>query len=112
MMQYERPDDFVLGTGETHSVREFLDEAFGYMDLGWHNYCEVDEKYLRPTDVPILKADCRKAQMKLGWNPRITFCELVRIMVDCDLEALGLSCPGHGKSVLKNKGLSWNLDCA
>ncbi|HEX8135995.1 MAG TPA: GDP-mannose 4,6-dehydratase [Pyrinomonadaceae bacterium] len=86
MMQAEEPDDFVIATGETHSIREFLDEAFGYLDLDWNKYVEIDPRYFRPTEVDLLLGDASKARRVLGWEPRVSFKELVRLMVDSDLE--------------------------
>jgi GDPmannose 4,6-dehydratase len=87
MLQQDEPDDFVIATGETHSVREFLDEAFGYQDLDWKKYIEIDPRYFRPTEVDVLLGDASKAKRVLGWKPRVHFKELVRLMVDADLEA-------------------------
>jgi GDPmannose 4,6-dehydratase len=88
MLQQETPEDCVIATGESHSVREFLEEAFAYMDLDWREYVEIDPRYFRPTEVEYLLGDARKAREKLGWQPRVTFKELVRLMVDADLKAL------------------------
>jgi GDPmannose 4,6-dehydratase len=88
MLQQEQPDDYVIATGETHSVREFLDEAFGYLDLDWHRHVEIDPKYFRPAEVDILLGDPSKAGRVLGWRPRVKFKELVRLMVDSDLALL------------------------
>ena len=85
MMQQDRPDDYVIATGETHSVRDFLDEAFGYLDLDWHQYVEIDARYYRATEVDLLLGDATKAKKKLGWEPRVRFKDLVRMMVDSDL---------------------------
>ncbi len=86
MLQADEPDDYVLATGETHSVREFLEEAFGYVDLDWRDYVVFDERYLRPAEVDLLIGDYTKAREKLGWEPTVRFHELVRIMVDADRE--------------------------
>ena len=86
MMQADEPDDYVIATGETHSVREFLDAAFGMLDLDWKQHVEVDPRYYRPAEVELLLGDATKARNKLGWKPRVTFPELVRIMVERDLE--------------------------
>jgi GDPmannose 4,6-dehydratase len=88
MLQQDRPEDFVIATGESHSVREFLEEAFTYLDLDWQEYVEIDPRYFRPTEVEYLLGDAAKARRVLGWEPRVTFKELVRIMVDADLQAL------------------------
>jgi GDPmannose 4,6-dehydratase len=86
MMQAEEPDDFVIATGETHSIREFLDEAFGCLELDWNKHVEIDPRYFRPTEVDLLLGDASKARRVLGWEPRVSFKELVRLMVDSDLE--------------------------
>lgn len=86
MMQAEEPDDYVIATGETHSVREFLDEAFDYLDLNWRKYVEIDPRYYRPAEVDLLLGDATKARTVLGWEPKVSFRELVRIMIDHDLD--------------------------
>ncbi len=86
MLQAEEPDDYILATGETHSVRELLDEAFGYVELDWNKYVKIDERYFRPSEVDLLLGDASKAREKLGWEPRVRFPELVRMMVDHDRE--------------------------
>jgi GDPmannose 4,6-dehydratase len=86
MLQADEADDFVLATGETHSVREFLDEAFGYADLDWNDYVTIDERYFRPAEVDLLIGDYTKAKTALGWEPTVRFKELVRMMVDADRE--------------------------
>ncbi|MFN6066404.1 MAG: GDP-mannose 4,6-dehydratase [Pseudanabaena sp.] len=93
MLQQERPDDYVISTGETHSVREFLEESFAYVNLKWEDYVEIDPRYFRPAEVDLLLGDCTKAKQKLGWEPKVTFKGLVELMVDADLEALGLPNP-------------------
>jgi GDPmannose 4,6-dehydratase len=108
IMQEEYPDDFVLGTGEEHSVEEFVEQAFTYADLDWKKHVKTDSRYLRPTEVDCLIADCAKAKQKLGWEPRITFAELVRIMVDADLEAAGLPPVGEGHKILASRFPSWH----
>jgi len=90
MLQQDEPDDYVVATGETHSIRAFLDTAFGYVNLDWHNYVEFDQRYLRPTEVELLIGDPIKAKTKLGWEPSVTFEQLVQLMVEADLKALGL----------------------
>lgn len=85
MLQQEQPDDYVVATGETHSVEDFLDKAFSCVDLDWHNFVEIDPKYLRPAEVDLLIGDASKARSELGWAPKTTFRELVRLMVDADL---------------------------
>jgi GDPmannose 4,6-dehydratase len=85
MLQQDQPDDYVIATGETRSVREFLTEAFSYVDLDWQKYVELDEKYLRPAEVDLLVGDATKARNTLGWQPKVTFKELVQLMVDADM---------------------------
>jgi GDPmannose 4,6-dehydratase len=86
MLQGDDPDDFVLATGETHSIRELLDEAFGYAGLDWQQYVKIDERYFRPAEVDLLIGDYSKAKDKLGWEPTVRFQELIRMMVDHDRE--------------------------
>lgn len=91
MLQQPEPDDYVIATGETHSVREFLETAFGYVNLRWEDYVEIDPRYFRPTEVELLIGDASKAKQKLGWTPKVSFTELVKIMVDADLRAISPS---------------------
>ena len=86
MLQQDEPDDFAIATGESHSVREFLEETFGLLDLDWHDYVEIDPRYFRPTEVDYLLGDAGKAWQKLGWAPKVGFKELVLMMVEHDLE--------------------------
>ncbi|MBU6302732.1 MAG: GDP-mannose 4,6-dehydratase [Verrucomicrobia bacterium] len=86
MLQQAEPDDYVVATGETHSVREFVQETFACLDLDWEQYVKYDQRYERPAEVELLIGDPSKAKHKLGWEPRVKFKELVRIMVDADLE--------------------------
>jgi GDPmannose 4,6-dehydratase len=88
MLQQEVPEDCVVATGVAHSVREFVEEAFAYMDLDWREYVEIDPRYFRPTEVEFLLGDASKARQKLGWQPKITFRELVHLMVEADLQGL------------------------
>ena len=81
MLQQDKPDDYVIATGETHSIREFLDLAFGQADLDWKKYVEIDPRYYRPAEVDILMGDYSKAKKKLGWEPKTKFPELVKLMV-------------------------------
>lgn len=97
MLQQNEADDYVVATGETHSIREFLDLSFGYVNLDWHDYVEFDERYLRPSEVDLLIGDPKKARQLLGWQPSITFEQLVVLMVDADLRALNLACPNGGQ---------------
>jgi GDPmannose 4,6-dehydratase len=95
MLQQNEPDDYVIATGETHSVREFLDEVGEYLGLDWEKHVEIDPRYFRPAEVDLLLGDASKARAKLGWQPRVTFRELSRLMVDADLRALDPSGVGH-----------------
>jgi GDPmannose 4,6-dehydratase len=109
MLQHDEPLDLVVGTGEAHTVREFLEEAFGYVGMDYQEYVRIDPKYFRPTEVDYLLADPSKAHKVLGWEPRVHFSELVRIMVDADLELEGLTAPGEGKKVVDSKfGGDWH----
>jgi GDPmannose 4,6-dehydratase len=85
MMQTEHASDYVIATGETHSVKEFVEAAFGYLDLDWQQYVQIDPWYYRPTEVDYLQGDASKARRELGWEPKVGFQELVRLMVDHDL---------------------------
>lgn len=137
MLQQDRPEDYVIGTGECHTVREFLERAFNYIgiEMEWkgkgihqkgiikslacrHQYptfdkkegevlIEVDPKYFRPTEVDFLLADAKKAKVKLGWKPKIVFKELVKIMIDSDMELIGLKPKGEGKNIIRKKGITW-----
>jgi GDPmannose 4,6-dehydratase len=88
MMQQPEPRDYVIATGESHTVRELLDEAFGYLELDWRRYVETDAKYLRPAEVNSVVGDASRARRELRWEPRTSFRELVRMMVDADLELI------------------------
>jgi len=109
MLQQEEPDDYVIGTGVTHSVKEFLEEAFSYLSMDWREYVEIDPRYFRPTEVEFLQADSAKAKKILGWEPRISLKELVKIMVDYDLTLQKIPCPGEGNRIINSKGLNWCL---
>lgn len=108
LMQQETPNNYVLGTGESHSVRDFLDESFGYVGLDWRKYVEIDPRYFRPTEVDYLLADPKKANTDLNWKPKVKFHELVRIMVDADLELMGLNNPGEGRKIIDEKFNGWH----
>ncbi len=88
MLQQDHPDDYVVATGETHSVREFCEEAFGYVGLDWEKYVIVDPNFYRPAEVDVLVGDSSKARRVLGWKPSVNFRELVHLMMDADLAAL------------------------
>jgi GDPmannose 4,6-dehydratase len=88
MLQQDAPGDYVIGTGESHSVREFVEAAFAHVGLDWRDYVKIDERYYRPAEVDNLRADASRARSILGWEPRVGFHELVRMMVDADVAAL------------------------
>jgi GDPmannose 4,6-dehydratase len=88
MLQVDKPDDYVIATGECHTVRDFLDLAFGHLDLDWKKHVEIDPRYFRPTEVDELRGDMSKARRQLQWEPKVKFAELVRMMVDADLDDL------------------------
>lgn len=134
ILQHDKADDYVVGTGESHSVRELVEKAFEYagIEIEWKGkgseekgfiryltstltttlnvgdvIIEADPKYLRPTEVGHLKADITKAKQKLGWEPRTTFHELIKIMVDYDMKLLGLDTPGEGIEISRSKGFTY-----
>ncbi|RJQ18367.1 MAG: GDP-mannose 4,6-dehydratase [Nitrospiraceae bacterium] len=131
MLQQDRPDDYVIGTGESHSVREFVEQSFSYagIEIEWQGnglyekgivrsssssgtntgdvVVEIDPKYFRPAEVDFLLADASKAKEKLRWEPRVTFEELVKIMVDADMTSLGINAPKEGEKILKEKNINW-----
>ncbi|MBF0517007.1 MAG: GDP-mannose 4,6-dehydratase, partial [Nitrospirae bacterium] len=134
ILQQDKPGDFAIGTGETHTVREFVEHTFSYagIEIQWRGcglaeqgivrslspslnsalkpgdvIIEIDPGYFRPTEVNVLLADITKAARELNWQPRVTFKELVKIMVDADMQAAGLRPPGHGNKILAEKDLSW-----
>jgi GDPmannose 4,6-dehydratase len=86
MLNADKADDYVIATGETHSVRDFIERTFGYLDLDWQRYVEVDPRYFRPAEVDLLLGDAGKARRELGWEPQVTFNQLVKLMVDHDLK--------------------------
>lgn len=108
MLQQERPDDYVIGTGVAPTIQQFVEEAFSYADMDWQQYVEIDARYFRPTEVDILQADSRKAKRLLGWEPKVTYEELVRIMVDADMEAVGVEPVGEGLEILQNRFDNWH----
>lgn len=137
ILQQDEPDDYVIGTGESHSVREFVELAFSYsgIEIEWQDeginqkgiiksldsnlhpptsninvgdvLIEIDPRYFRPTETDYLLADASKAKKKLGWEPKVNFNELVKIMVDADMEMIGIDAPGAGKKILQEKGIEW-----
>jgi GDPmannose 4,6-dehydratase len=96
ILQQDKPDDYVIATNETHSIKEFLDLAFNYVNLDWQKYVEFDERYLRPAEVELLIGDSTKARKQLNWEPSVTFEELVNLMVDADIKALEKQERGSG----------------
>ncbi len=108
MLQLERASDYVIGTGESHSVRDFMTTAFDYLGLDWREHVKIDPRYFRPNEVDSLRADPSKAERELEWQPRIAFHALVKIMVDADLEAAGIEPPGEGKRILEENFGSWH----
>lgn len=134
ILQQDKPDNYVIGTGESHTVREFVDSAFKYaeIEIEWKGkgtdekgivhsvpstfasvlnigdvIVEIDPHYFRPTEVDFLLADASKAKKKLVWEPKVTFKELIKIMVDADMELIGLNSIGEGKKILQRKGIGW-----
>ena len=103
ILQMETPSDYVIGTGETHTIKEMVEEAFGYVGLDWRDFVQEDPQYFRPTEVDVLIANPQKANRVLNWQPRITFRDLVRIMVDADLRKIGMEPKGVGDSILGEK---------
>ena len=107
ILQHDSPDNYVIGTGESHSVKVFVSKAFAYADMDWKEYVVIDPKYFRPAEVDFLKADIEKAKKQLGWAPRISYDDLIKIMVDCDFEYFGLAPKGEGKKILQQKNILW-----
>jgi GDPmannose 4,6-dehydratase len=108
ILQQDQPDDYVIGTGEAHSVREFVEKSFSYAGLDWREHVDIDQRYFRPTEVQHLRADTAKARSSLDWAPRVNFRDLIAIMVDSDMEAIGLRPIGEGQRVLKSKFANWH----
>ncbi len=97
MLQQDKPDDYVIATNETHSVQEFVEVAFGHVGLDWRKYVAFDERYLRPAEVDLLIGDYSKAKQKLGWQPKTTFNELTKLMVDADIKLVQDHLAGKGR---------------
>ncbi|HMK08631.1 MAG TPA: GDP-mannose 4,6-dehydratase [Anaerolineales bacterium] len=108
MLQRDEPRDYVIGTGVAPTIREFVDEAFAYAGLDWRDHVEVDARYFRPTEVDLLQADAARARAELGWEPKITYKPLVRIMVDADMEMAGLAPIGEGLRLLDEHFGHWH----
>ncbi len=98
MLQQEKPDDYVIATGETHTIRDFLDAAFGDAGLDWQKHVEIDPRYYRPAEVELLIGDASKAKRQLGWEPKTKFADLARLMVDADIQLLSDQLSGKVKS--------------
>ncbi|MDH5401079.1 MAG: GDP-mannose 4,6-dehydratase [Candidatus Heimdallarchaeota archaeon] len=107
MLNHSKPDDFVLSTGKTTSISEFLELAFTYVGLNWKDYVKIDPKYFRPAEVDHLLGDSTKAEKELGWKARVSIEDLVKIMVDADMQLYGLKPIGDGFMYLKENGYNW-----
>lgn len=103
ILQQNQPDDFVVGTGEKHSVKEFVEEAFSYVGLNWEKHVKTDRKYFRPTETENLAADSNKIKKAIGWQPKVRFKDLVKVMVDADVRKAGLKPIGDGDAILQKK---------
>ena len=112
ILQSDTPDDFVVGTGQQHSVQEFVEQAFSYAGLNWKEYVRSDSKYFRPTETEDLAANSNKAKRVIGWEPKIQFKELVKIMIDADMRKAGLTPIGEGDKILNKKFPNkwWKID--
>ena len=108
MMQRDEPRDYVIGTGTSPTIREFVEEAFSYAGLDWQEHVRVDRRYFRPTEVDLLQADASRARRELGWEPKITYKPLARIMVDADMQAAGLTPIGEGLRILDATFDKWH----
>jgi GDPmannose 4,6-dehydratase len=107
MLNADKADDYVIATGETHSVREFLEAAFSYLELNWEKYVEIDPRYFRPAEVDLLLGDASKAHRELGWKPKVAFDELVKIMVDHDLELAKKELAAGGSAAAGKNKTPW-----
>jgi len=103
ILQENEPDDFVVGTGESHTVREFVEQAFDYVDLKPEDYIEIDSRYLRPLEPTDLRANSQKAREALDWQPTVLFHDLVKIMIDADMRKMGLNPIGDGDEILRKR---------
>ena len=108
MLQQDEPHDLVIGTGESLTVREFVDAAFSYVGLDYKDYVKIDPRYFRPTEVDYLESNAQSAKDILGWEPKVRYKDLVRIMVDADLELIGEESPGEGKKVVTEIFGDWH----
>jgi GDPmannose 4,6-dehydratase len=107
MLNADKADDFVIATGETHSVRDFIERAFGYLDLDWERYVEIDPRYFRPAEVDLLLGDAGKARRELGWEPKVNFDQLVKLMVDHDLKLAKAESETGQTNQLATAGSHW-----
>ncbi|MHA1863738.1 MAG: GDP-mannose 4,6-dehydratase [Candidatus Thorarchaeota archaeon] len=107
ILKSKEPDDFVIGTGSSYSVKDFLEFCFDYVGLAWEDYVELDKKYLRPSEVDYLESDPSKAKRMLGWEAKVQTPELAKIMMDNDMIRLGLEPPGEGNEILESLDLKW-----
>ena len=103
ILQQDKPDDYVIGTGESHSVKELVEEAFSYVGLKWKKYVSIDPRYFRPTEVNNLIADIKKVKKVFKWQPKVNFQDLIKIMIDADMRACGLDPIGEGDKILQKK---------
>ena len=103
ILQQDKPGDYVIGTGGSHSVQELAEEAFSYVGLKWKKYVKIDPRYFRPTEVNSLIADAKKVKKVFNWRPKINFQDLVKIMIDADMRALGIEPIGEGDRIIKDK---------
>jgi GDPmannose 4,6-dehydratase len=112
ILQQNEPNDFVVGTGEKHSVREFVENAFSYVGLNWENYVKIDPRYFRPTETEDLAADSSKIKRILGWKPKVRFKDLIKIMVDADMRRAGLKPIGEGDAIIRKEFPNrwWKID--
>jgi GDPmannose 4,6-dehydratase len=112
LLQQKNPGDFVVGTGEQCSVRDFVEQAFSYVGLNWEKYVKIDPRYFRPTEIEDLVADFKKIKKTLGWKPKIRFKDLIKIMVDADMRKAGLKPIGEGDAILQKEFPHrwWNTD--
>ena len=112
ILQQDKPDDYVVGTGEQHTVQEFVEEAFSYAGLNWETYVKIDTKYFRPTETEDLAADSSKIKKNIGWKPKICFKDLAKIMVDADMRRIGLTPIGEGDQILQKMFPTrwWRID--
>ena len=108
ILQQDDARDYVLGSGESHSVREFVEEAFAYAGLDWEKHVKIDPRYFRPTEVSHLEANPAKARKELGWSNKVGFRELITVMVDADLEAMSVTAPGDGRTPIEKNFDGWH----